>query len=249
MPKRAFQFGGVNPTKRFRPSAITRSKIRPFSGRGSGGRRQAIGQILGVENKYFDSLLNAHAIVATVAGSEADPTGSLDCLNAIAQDDGESDRDGRKCRLSSLQFKGFIQPVVQSDLDDVQAPTPVRIVVYTDSQTNGLQSNAEDVLKDVGAEDILSLRNPKFQSRFNVLFDQLFDPGQTQTGTDGSSTLSSVGNSITFDFFKKLNMEVNFSGTTSDIANITDNSIHVLAIARDAGRYLLNYQTRVRFVG
>lgn len=216
-------------------------------------RRQTLNDrtagFIGIEKKFFDQYKAPTAIVASTAGAEQDIAANASCINAIAQGDGESNRDGRKCIIKSIQIKGQLNSTVQSDQADVIEPPMVRVMVYIDYQTNGAQCNSEDVLNDAAGLDMCSLRNLQYSRRFHTLYDRVFTMAPATAGTDGANTMSVNFRPIFFQVFKKMNLEVNFTGTTSDIANITDNSIHVLAIASGAGLATIGYQSRVRFVG
>lgn len=204
---------------------------------------------LGIETKFHDCYKAPAAVVATTASAEQDPAANASCLNAIAQGDGESNRDGRKCLLKSLQIKGQINSTVQSDQADIVEPPMCRVVVVIDHQTNGAQLNSEDVLKDAAGLDMCSLKNLQYSRRFTTLYDQVHTLSPAVAGSDGACTMSVNFSPCYFQLYKKLNLPVNFTNTTSDIANIMDNSIHVIAIASGSGLCTLGYQSRVRFVG
>jgi len=202
---------------------------------------------LGIEKKFYDSELAGTAIAVGTAGSEVDPAGNLKCLNAITQGDGESSRDGRKCMLKSVQVRGNIYVTGLADQADAASGLVVRVLMVHDKQTNGAQLNAEDVLKDAGA-DINDMINMQYSRRFRILYDRTFSLRPVSTMTDGAATGSIAYEQMPFKIFKSLNMPVNYTGTTEDIANITDNSLHMIAIAGGAGANI-TYTARVRFVG
>jgi len=237
-------------TKRYRPSAASRALIRPMPMRSSARARSNLrtGGFIGIENKFYDTGINSTTVPQTTAGAEMDPAANVSCLNAIAQGDGESNRDGRQCKLTSIQVKGYVARGTSSDGADVAISPLVRVLIVWDKQTNGVQLNSEDVLQDAAFDDVNSLRNAQYMRRFQVLYDQTFELGPLTAGTDGANTISQAGPTKRFDFYKKINIPVNFTGTTADIANITDNSIHVMAIA-SGGSCTIGYQARVRFVG
>jgi len=203
---------------------------------------------LGIEKKFYDTLYNQTAVATTAAGAEADPAGNLKCLNAITQGDGESSRDGRRCIIKSIQVKGFIDADVKSDLADVSSGKKVRVLLVLDKQTNAAQLNSEDVLKDAATIDMTSLRNLQYSQRFKVLHDRVYTLTCGAAGTDGANTNSMAWNTAHFNIFKNVNIPVNYTGTTEDIANIVDNSLHIIAVASTTGT-ILCYQSRVRFVG
>jgi len=222
------------------PGVVQRARLRKRNMRTAG--------FLGIETKFYDTGIAGTAIVATAAGAEMDPTPNILCLNAITQGDGESQRDGRKVILKSLQIKGMINADAVANAADPPAGRLIRILVVQDKQTNGAQLNSEDVIKDAGFLDVLSMRNLQYSKRFVVHYDKVIRMIPTATMEDGANTSSTSYANQGFKFFKNLNVPVNFTSTTEAIANITDNSFHVIALANDTGCNLF-YQSRVRFVG
>jgi len=66
---------------------------------------------------------------------------------------------------------------------------------------------------------------------------------------DGTN-IEMSGFTVPFKLFAKLGIKVNYQGTTETVANITDNSLHVIgfttAIAMGPA---ISYNARLRFVG
>ncbi len=207
------------------------------------------GGFIGMELKFLDTFLSNHTVVETVAGSEIDmSSGSQLCLNAIAQGDGESNRDGRKCVLKSVQVRGKLHLATQADVANAEIGETCRILLVWDKQTNGAQLNSEDVLLDGSGVDLLSLRNLQYSQRFQVLAEEMVDLQWSNSQTDGTNTASVGGEAKHFEMFRKLNIPVVHTGTTGVVASISDNSLHLIAIAAGAD-ITLSYQARVRFVG
>ncbi len=251
MPKRTMYPTGVRKRRQVTYAGSARNPIViPTSTRWSARARANLrtGGFLGIENKFYDTKVSGDAIVTTTASAEVDPPADDHCLNAIAQGDGESNRDGRQCRLTSVQLKGLLTIDVLSDQADIPQGNILRVIIYHDKQTNGAQAQSEQVLLDTAGVDLCSLRNPQYNQRFTVWMDRIFDMSPTTAGTDGANTNSIGQPSKYFEFYKKLDLPVNFTSTTSNIANITDNSIHVIAIAQAAGAKI-SYQARVKFIG
>lgn len=225
----------------------------PYTGSGGrlrgGGGGARTGGFLGIETKFIDYTY-AGAIPATLTGGEADPPGAgaqttPGSISAIAQGDGESNRDGRKCTLTSLHIKGNVG--INADATGISLPNIIRVIVVWDTQTNGAQLNAEDVFLAASHKEF-SFRNLQFSKRFRVLKDATFVINPTAAAGDGTS-LDSAAHFRTFKWNFKLDIPVIHSGTTAVIASITDNSLHVLAWAATTGLSTLNYESRVRFVG
>lgn len=202
---------------------------------------------LGIETKFWDKTYSA-AVATTTAGAEADPAANSSCLNSISQGDGESNRDGRRCVLKKLILRGMLTLGPTADQADGISARVVRVLVVLDKQTNGVQLNSEDVLADSAGVDVLSMVNLQHSRRFRILWDRTFVLQPATAQTDGANTASIAHEGKYFSIVKNLNIPVTFDGTTDDIANITDNSLHVIAIA-NGGAPTLAYQSRVRFVG
>ncbi len=227
--------------RRHRPAlARIRKRPRPSVMRDAG--------FLGVENKFFDVEADADAFAVTWATMEPATTN----LTAVAQGDGESNRDGRKYAIRSIHIKGFVKfPAIES------ANAPVddrlcRIALVLDTQTNNAQLIATNVFDGGQTDDVLAFRNLQFTRRFRVLMDKTIRVPVAQGSlNEGAVNLfAAPGTTIPFTFNKvfKRPVQVLMSGTTADIANVTDNSIHMIGVALDTST-ALSYQCRIRFVG
>ncbi len=212
------------------------------------------GGFLGIEKKFLDLEFD-DTMVVTMAGSESDPPGTgaqtaPGGLSCIAQGDGESQRDGRQAVLKDILIRGVLRRVGGSDKG---VPSFVRLILLQDTQTNGAQFNAEDVYVDPSNADLdaLTYRNLQFASRFKILHDQVYSLPVTASAGNGTAN-DNADTLRNFTISKKLQIKVNYSGTTAVIANTTDNSLHLMAIAGPgalAGAVSLFYTSRLRFVG
>lgn len=243
--------GGLPPAKRYkgtprRTVAATRTK---------GVANPRTGGFLGIETKFLDSGLVSSALSVSTAGAagEKDPT-TLNTICAIAQGDGESNRDGRTCMLKSVQVRGVIrEPFLEAQT------TPLNengyfVAVVLDTQTNGAQLNSEDVFVNPSGSNICGdqpMRNLQFINRFIVLWSKHIERPDRQ-GVSWDATIGEYSASgVKFSMYKKLALPMHFTGTTAAIANIADNSLHVIAWARvtSALSPTISYNARVRFVG
>lgn len=216
------------------------------------GRRYKLGNVqkgvgVGMEKKFNNNELDLNPISITITGAEADPT-TL-CLNAIGQGDGENQRDGRKYTMLSVHLRGSI--LFQQTAASVQTADWVRILLVLDTQTNAAQFNAEDVLDDNFTDadlKITAFRNLEYTSRFKVLAERTVrkPAAMAYNGTNMLGMNASVPWKIDRNF--KGGIPVLCTGTAGTVANIVDNSLHILAISVNSGN-LLRYCSRVRFVG
>lgn len=207
------------------------------------------GGYLGIENKFIDYTVSGSTIADTNTGAEQDPA-TANSISAIAQGDGESNRDGRKALINSVLIRGSVLLQGLGSVSTVQEPVVVRVALVLDQQTNGAQLDSEDVfLPATNVEH--AFRNLQFTRRFRVLRDKTFvlNP-QAAAGTGSVNDTSPVITAFNW-FIGNLKIPVTFTDTTAVVANIMDNSLHVIAFTSSisAGLVLLNYQSRVRFTG
>lgn len=218
---------------------------------GRSGRNVGTRGFLDMELKYYDFAKAGTTIPSTTDAT----TGVLDpTANAIAtpaQGDGPSNRDGKKIVVKSLELNGYIQ--VSSLANQTAMPEAARIMlaVVLDTQTNAAAATSETMFTNPLAAAGTApncLRNLLYANRFRVLAKKTFKIQPTTASWDGVN-IEISGNSQNFRIYKKLDLPVLFnSGTTADIANVIDNSIHVVAFANQAGN-VLSYNGRIRFVG
>ncbi len=206
------------------------------------------GQRLGLEYKFHDAEVSAKTLSATWAGGETDPA-TANCLNGIAQGDTESTRDGRKYTMTAVQIRGSVEGITLSNQADAVPGENIRLLLVLDTQSNGTQIVAEEVMTAGGTQDVFGFRNLKFSERFVVLKDWTFDIDWITVGTDGTNTQTIGAQRKYFNFYKRLNIPVVTTDTGATIADISGNSLHMIGVASAGSQMILNYQSRVRFVG
>ncbi len=217
-----------------------------------------IGGFLGIELKFYDQKLIQSALTAPTdaTGGEHDPSATI-VLNTVTQGDGESQRDGRKITMRSIYIDGVIDCAKQAGQGSADNATGIFIALVLDTQTNGATISSEQVFLNPGANAITAatpFRNLQFTKRFKVLATRRFI---MQDANIANATSFSADNGIIaggiqkrFKIFKKLVLETQYSGTTETVANITDNSLHVIAFCTDTGMApKISYSCRLRYVG
>lgn len=210
-------------------------------------RSPALAQVLGVENKYFDADKSAAQLVTSWAGAEFDP--AANCVGVPTQGSGASNREGTRILVKSLQVVGFVQRYLGQDQADMRSASVVQVALVMDTQTNGVQLNAEDVYTASTCPGTRVMANT---SRYKVLRTQCFDMYDTAAGTDGANTNSVIGNGYHFAWFIKLNQAVNFidGAGAGAVADIKDVSFHIIArTSASTSADYLQYHFRMRFVG
>ncbi len=204
----------------------------------------------GVELKFIDYERNA-TTTALVAGWDTfDPIGS-NTLSSIPQGLGESERIGRVFWIKSIHLRGFIFQTQEENKSTPRPQTFARISMIWDKQTNGTQLLASEVMNVGKLDDIFAFRNLNFANRFKVLWTKsmTFKEDGLSEGTPNFFSKSRI--QIGFEYHKICNppIKVINKDINGTIGDITDNSLHIIAIAEtDEPLLRLSYQFRMRFV-
>lgn len=185
----------------------------------------------GPERKAFDNIINLQANTTGVQ------TGAL---NVMQQGDGAQERDGRKIFLNSVQFRGLLRTDAT-----VALPDQVRIIVFIDNQTNGVDVGINDVIWNTGS--VFKAHAPYDLSqmeRFTILYDKTH---AMDIGRLGGSAAEKI-HFRNVKFFKKINMPVNYIGTGTTVAQIRDKSVHMQVFGvNSANGCVLEGNCRLRF--
>jgi len=250
-------FGGATAGGRaaFRARAARRGVVARRA-RAMLNRRTA--GFLGIEKKFYDTALTATAIPAPTdsTGGEFDPS-ATSMISTPAQGDTEQNRDGKRIVIKSVQVSGSVTAPAQTALAGVATSpqTEIFVALVLDQQTNGAQLNSEDVYKNLSAaagNATNPLRNLLFASRFRVLKEWCLKLVPQLAVNNAAAGSVSIGASrAEFDCFIPLDLNVNFNaGTTASIANVIDNSLHIIAFASSVDMApVIAYNARIRFMG
>lgn len=194
--------------------------------------------VISQEKKFFDSELTTTTV--TSAGVILSPS-----INLISAGTGESQRIGRKCKVTSIHLKGSI---VFNDVTDANTTSDiVRVILYLDKQCNGATAAVADILDLGQTTDVYAFRNLQNSSRFRVLYDKSYSmqsPSGAFNGTTVTYGEDLKGLKINVDCMHLLE----FDASTSAITDLTSNNFGIMAISRN-GNCSIDYQTRVRFYG
>ncbi len=224
---------------------------RVFKAQGVGPRT---GGFTGIERKFYDSSLASAALTAPTdaTGGEHDQSATIG-PTTIPQGDGESQRDGRSCTVQSIFVRGtLVAPITTNTLVGL-AGCKCYVAMVLDTQTNGALLNSEDVFKNDSAAGQLAaspMRNMQFTQRFRVL-DSVEVTLQNPNNISSSSTEGETMGLIEyFNLSSNLTFKQQYSGTTETIANVTDNSVHIIAYTSNVALgVVMSYNCRARFVG
>jgi len=206
---------------------------------------------LGVENKFVDQILAPTVFTATWTSGELDPVGGVNCIGACVQGSGESQRDGTRIVVKSIQIQGYVSRTVAQDQPDCRTNSVIQLSLVMDRQSNGVQLSAEDVYGLTDPE-VPGRRVVANQARFKVLKTWLFTLNDTASFNDGAATASIAGMSKTFSCYLKMNQVVNFVAGAGGgtIADFRDVSFHMIGCSNVAlATETVTYNSRVRFIG
>lgn len=256
---------GTRASQRARPAttmqrAKLRAAARSFGSvgrRGTSARRAILNAttagFLGIEHKFYDTGRDAATVSASAdcTGGEYDPS-ATSMISTPSQGDGEQNREGKRIMIDSVQVKGTL---IKGQVEDAVNPSDadaVFIALILDTQSNGAQLNSEDVFKNPSASVRTAsapIRNLLFAERFRVLKSEVVSLDYLTLANEADNNFGASARQVNFDWYVPLQLPVNFNaGTTASIANVVDNSLHIVAFSHQ-GTALLSYNARIRFRG
>ncbi len=215
-----------------------------------------LAQKLGVEKKFFDSCGADVAIPSAtncVGGIIPSTSPAADtCLNSVGIGTGDSERDGRKITMKSIQVDGYVRRAEQNLKSAFLDAAEYTIALILNKQTNGAVTVTSDVFSNTAASLAMAphaMRNLKSVTKYDILWKRTFkEPIQT-TGNDAAGTFSIKGWTVPFKFYIPLrDLEVCFSADSALLASITDNSLMMYAMASKTGLQVC-YNARLRYFG
>lgn len=211
------------------------------------------------ELKYFDTYFALPVSLATPVpwgsvNTVLVPTAPSDCISAPARGDGPTDRRGRGILLKNLQLSGVLNLPAQPVVFSAPTPTLVYVAAVLDTQANGAAPASYDIfVNDSGSTPTAfpPFRNMNSASRFQVLKWEIITIGEKLAFTIDDTVIppefSHGGDMKCFDWFIPLDFLCLFNGSTSGIAAVVDNAIHVVAYRLDPDPIGLYLKSRIRF--
>lgn len=245
MAKRKRTGESFTSSKRRYSSSAKRRKRR--------SRNYRTGGYLGIENKFLDTSLTSKTLVAATdaTGLLADPT-TLNCLNVMAQGDTPSGRDGKKVNMKRIDIRGIIQVGNQANQTVTDIAGAVTLALVLDTQTNGAQFASNLVFTNPSASvttNVNLFRNLEYVDRFKVLKTKTIRLPQPTIVYDGTN-IEQGGYHLPFKMGCNLNnLQVLYKDTAGTVADIVDNSLHLVAYCTNGTLPVLNYNARLRFIG
>lgn len=197
------------------------------------------------ERKFIDTgQLGATCTTASEGGLLIVPT-------IIAQGTGQSNRIGRKITVKSIHLRAWFHKLTAVSS---RGDNNIRIICFFDRQCNGQLPALTDLLQQ---DSIRSFRNLVNSGRFGVLLDDWFEMNNiagSSANVGGTDTFG-MGRDKPYVWNKKIQFDMEYSGTTGAITEIRTYNIYFLVIAQTnegaptANRVTMNYECRLRYVG
>lgn len=211
---------------------------------------------LSIERKFYDTFLVDGVIPSPTdcTGGEFDPS-ATSMITTPTQGDGEQQRDGKQICTLYLEINGVVYTDALEAAAGLQWATDIFVACVLDTQTNAAQMNSEDCFKNNGASAVLAanpIRNLLFGKRFKILKEKRFTMNNGGVTQQAANDYSIQAARQAFKWFIPLkNMKINFNaGTTASVANVIDNSIHIIAFANlTTLAPKISYNARLRFMG
>ncbi len=219
------------PIKIYRPPRY-KYKNRRY-GRGHLRVSGYYGGVAGQEKKFHDG----NGLFQTIS-----TTGEISTsMVLIAQGSGESQRIGRKIKLTSMSIRFTIllpNTATTTDTSDI-----VRLIVVHDKQANGANAAWLDVFESTGWDSYRNLAN---LGRFNVMLDKRITIHGSMSGNGTTSRMAQ--GSIHWGWHKKLNMVIEYDSTAGAITEIKSNNLLFMFQSR-FGTVDVFEKRRMRFIG
>lgn len=228
---------------------------RPFKKRRY--QQTKLNTVVVAERKYFDAIRSAQLVVSsttTWAGAELDPA-TLNCIFAPIQGDDIFNRQGRKVQILAIKISGQIGCDPQTGDGTADFASIIRLHLVQDTQSNGVQLNAEDVFGAVSAvgEPTNMFQNPGFFGRFRVLKSKKFilqNAGITYDTASGGLLQNGIAQIFKMNVKFQQPIIVHYNAVNAgSVADVIDHSFHIIGLTNSqdlAPR--IAYRARTTFV-
>lgn len=161
----------------------------------------------------------------------------------MIQGTAEDERIGRKCTVRQVNWRYHI---TLPEVDAAATPTngdSVRMIMYLDKQANGATAAVTDLLETA---NLKSFRNLANTNRFVFLCDKIHNINYAGMASDGAGVVSQGLVIQNKEFYKKVNIPIEYDGIGAAISNIKSNNIGILLIS-STGVAGFESKLRVRF--
>lgn len=206
------------------------------------------GGYAGREVRFLDTSVEGRDIAVAISGATANPT-TLLCLNAVGPGTGVSQRGGIRCTVKSIRINGVISFVPAFPSSGI-----VKLYLVKDKQTNGAQMTGTQYFDTAIASDFMSVmqhENLENAHRFSLLAKKTVKFVTQNHYWNGTTAVAPTVN-VPFSLSKSFGasgMKVRFLGSGTTIADIADNSLHLLALCTDnsGSSAKISYISRMKF--
>lgn len=190
----------------------------------------------GGETKFHD--LDIDDAVVAAAGAIAE-----DSCVTIAQGVTESQRIGRKCTVTSINWNyEVVLPTVAGA--GPQDGDQVRVILYQDRQANGAAATVTGILETGNYQSFRNLANT---GRFRVLMDKTHSiNSRAGAGTGAANDWPQV--TQTYKYHKRCNIPLEYNSTTGALTELRSNNIGVLLLSSNGLAGFIS-KMRIRFRG
>ncbi len=223
------------------------------------------GAIVQGEMKYFDCFGGGALVdnAGTWASSVKDPSTTVDiggnaavptpnCLFAPTQGTGIDQRIGKAVHVMKIKVNWFLSITSQSSQSTADPCTPIRLILVMDKQTNKATITGAQLMQSdttpVGG--LFTFQNVNNFGRFQVLKDKTFIMHAPTLTVLNATTIeqSGIGLRGKMSHTFKTPLRVRFDGSAGTVADIIDNSFHILcSTSSTALAPTLYYRSRVTF--
>lgn len=223
--RRGNRRGGKSSNNRSEPVGTYMRDAWSLARRTAAGLNE-IRKLINVEEKYID---NYSILTPTFTGLPV-------YINALAQGDDVTMREGDSIKVQTIEMSGFVQwnTGVNHNL--------ARIMVFRDMANEGVLPAASDVLANAGGGSAVVcpynfINYKEVNKRFSILYDELIS---VDAGTVAAP----------FRFQLPLNKHIYFRGASAVVTDAGFGSLFVLALSNQAAAGTaptVNFATRVVF--
>lgn len=168
-----------------------------------------------IEKKFLDTALSD----ATLASAM-----TFNNICVIPQGDTESQRTGRRVTVTAIMVRGSLTLLGATDVTNTS--TQVRMRIICDTQTNGAQFAATDLLESDAINSFANLAN---RSRFVVICDKLWNLSAGGASATGAAYAFSE-RVVPIEVYKQCSIPIEYdnSVTTGAIGSVRSNSLWVV---------------------
>ncbi len=178
-----------------------------------------------------------HDVTADVSPVTTTATEMVDLLT-IPEDDTENGRTGRLVTLKSMTCRFTL--ILPSTTTLINTGDSIRIWCVLDKQCNGEDMDPAQLF--TGTADFQAFNELANSHRYRILWKRQF----SMQSTAGNQTAGFGEAELTFEVYKKLNLQIHYNASSGAIATVRSNNIAYVAQTRSGLIQLLSL-TRFRY--